>query len=75
MRWFYRVMVPLKPLSKPRLVCLHGELRGQCIKNSRCPLRPLPLLWKWMAEFRYKRDAQRYAKRFKNARIIQDEVI
>lgn len=74
MHHHWRVMIPW-PTPKIRLRCVHGERRGRCIKDSRCPLKRETLTWKWMAEFRYKGDAQRYAKAFKGAHIAEDEVI
>lgn len=72
---YWRVMVPTKPVRSV-LRCVHGERKGQCIKNSSCPLhRAEPLLWKWMALFRYKRDAKRYAKCLSGAQIVEDEVV
>lgn len=72
---FWRVIIPIKPLPG-KVLCVHGWPRGQCIKDSKCPVhRQEPALWKWMAEFRYKGDATRYAKAFEGSRIVRDEVI
>lgn len=74
MRYCWRVLIPHLGPNPPR--CVHGEVKGQCIKNSHCPVRKqVAVAWKWMAEFRYKRDATRYAKCLEGAKIVADEIV
>lgn len=74
MSHYWRVIVPQEP-AKVQRRCLHGERPGECIKDSRCPLKSERLTWKWLAEFRYKRDAKRFARGFEGAQLVQDEII